>query len=146
MLLLTPAANAVRSELHLLGFEQLQALGAVPVNNPMGIRYPLITTARKDGSQWYLRSLGTDFDLVNPEDRRFHGRWFSTGWGIVAGKSVESLLLIHVSGCTRKESEMLVHEIRRIMERIPGAHASPISIAVGTGFARMCAVLDPPAC
>lgn len=46
------------------GFTRLLAVPAFPVGSPQGFRYPLRTKA-SDGSEWYVRSWGTDFQIAN---------------------------------------------------------------------------------
>lgn len=88
-------AYAVMSALDTLGFERLLALPAVPVNNPRRMRYPVSVTTSVDDEQWYVRSFGTEFDLVDPAKRGSLGRWYSLGWGLADDLQVAELLLVH---------------------------------------------------
>jgi hypothetical protein len=88
-------ARAVMSTLDELGFERLLALPAVPVSNPRGMRYPVSVTTSVDDGQWYVRSFGTGFDLVDPDRRGTLGRWYSLGWGVVDDVQAAELLMVH---------------------------------------------------
>ncbi|MEC3978042.1 hypothetical protein [Amycolatopsis sp. H20-H5] len=87
--------RSVLSALDTLGFERLLALPAVPVNNPRRMRYPVSVTTSVDDEQWYVRSFGTGFDLVDPIRRGSLGRWYSLGWGLVDDLQAAELLMVH---------------------------------------------------
>ncbi|WP_329057957.1 hypothetical protein [Amycolatopsis sp. NBC_01480] len=88
-------AGAMMSTLDTLGFERLLALPAVPAGNPRRMRYPVTVSTSVDDGQWYVRSFGTDFDLVDPTRRGTLGRWYSLGWGVVDDLQVAELLMVH---------------------------------------------------
>jgi hypothetical protein len=111
MLFGSETIRAVMATLDDMGFEQLLALPAVPVNNARRIRYPMVVTTSAGGEQWYLRSFGTAFDLVDPSRRGPPNAWYSVGWGMVAQQQVAELLLVHAreeqaAGAIRLETEI----------------------------------------
>lgn len=75
-------------------YRRLLDLPSVPVANAVGIRYPVSARLLPDDSDWYLRSFGTDFNLIADDWRdRTANRWFSLGWGLRDGSSSADVLL-----------------------------------------------------
>ncbi|QKV94909.1 hypothetical protein HUT19_26800 [Streptomyces sp. NA02950] len=76
------------------GFTRLLAVPAFPVGSPQGFRYPLRTKA-SDGSEWYVRSWGTDFQIANRAWlRRGLSASFSLGWAVLPEGQTDRLLMI----------------------------------------------------
>jgi hypothetical protein len=76
------------------GFMRLLAVPAFPVGSPQGFRYPLRTKA-SDGNEWYLRSWGTDFQIVSRAWlRRGRTASFSLGWAVLPEGQTDRLLMI----------------------------------------------------
>lgn len=87
------SAGAARA-LEEAGFTRLLAVPAFPVAGPRGFRYPL-RTGTPDGGEWYLRSWGTDFEIVDRGWlRRGLRRSFSLGWAIVPDGQTDRLLMV----------------------------------------------------
>ncbi len=94
------------------GFTRLLAVPSIPVNSPQGFRYPL-RTRTADGSEWYLRSWGTDFRTVSRSWlRRGLCASFSLGWAVMPEGQTDRLLMIEAFGtdgsatAARKESAL----------------------------------------
>ena len=139
MLYASTTTRTVTSTLDEMGFEELLALPAVPVNNPRRMRCPVTVRTSVDGSRWYLRSYGTGFDLVDPTRRSCLGRWYSVGWGLYEGREVAELLLV--------QAVETGQELAGVLDRISTELADlPASGSLGHGRhgreLRLCAVLD----
>ncbi|GAA4060771.1 hypothetical protein [Actinomadura miaoliensis] len=76
------------------GFTRLLAVPAVPAGTPRGFRYPL-RTKTSDGGEWFLRSWGTDFEIVSRSWlRRGMRASFSLGWAVMPEGQTDRLLLL----------------------------------------------------
>ncbi|MEV8347022.1 hypothetical protein [Streptomyces niveus] len=80
------------------GFTRLLAVPSFPVGSPQGFHYPL-RTEMSDGSEWYLRSWGTDFRTVSRSWLRGGlTAAFSLGWAVLPEGQTDRLLMIEAFG------------------------------------------------
>ncbi|HEY4454009.1 MAG TPA: hypothetical protein VGN81_06830 [Pseudonocardiaceae bacterium] len=131
-------ADDVIADLDALGFERLLAVPAAPVTNARRIRYPVRAHTTVEDGQWYVRSFGTTFDLVDPFRRAARGRWYSLGWGLAEGRQVAELLLVQaeeedsaeVAGLVRYfDGEFDRYAIRRTSEVTRGRWYNELRVA-----------------
>ncbi|QFQ99464.1 hypothetical protein F9278_28655 [Streptomyces phaeolivaceus] len=89
------------------GFTRLLAVPSFPVGSPQGFHYPL-RTEMSDGSEWYLRSWGTDFRTVSRAWLRGGlTAAFSLGWAVLPEGQTDRLLMIEAFGTDASAADSL---------------------------------------
>ncbi|MBP5862125.1 hypothetical protein QBA57_17435 [Streptomyces scabiei] len=89
------------------GFTRLLAVPSFPAGSPEGFHYPL-RTEMSDGSEWYLRSWGTDFRTVSRAWLRGGlTAAFSLGWAVLPEGQTDRLLIIEAFGTDGSATDAL---------------------------------------
>jgi hypothetical protein len=82
-----------------LGFERIVDVPASPADSRGRIRYDLRVTTCERAEEWYLRSYGTEFDIMlTTWPRAGITRCYSLGWGAAGSEQQVGLLLAQAVG------------------------------------------------
>ncbi|MFF5259925.1 hypothetical protein ACFY4C_13335 [Actinomadura viridis] len=136
------SAGAARA-LEEAGFTRLLAVPAFPVAGPRGFRYPL-RTGTPDGGEWYLRSWGTDFEIVDRGWlRRGLRRSFSLGWAVVPDGQTDRLLMIEAFERDRSAPAELGENVLGALAPFVSRSAVAVGEQWGRPTLRVAALLVP---
>lgn len=130
-------ADEIMGVLDAAGYRRVLDVPAIPTANVSGLRYATTVPVLPGPVDWYLRSFGVPFDLVNRRWRRQSQRWYSLGWGVVDDVAADELLLVQAWPRTPSELAGELAAVRGCARRY-------VEDVDATGCIRVAAVLDRP--
>lgn len=102
-----------------LGFMRILDIPVIPVANLADIYYDRRISLYPGPKDWFLRSYGTQFNLIGFNQNAMKGfgyRHYSLGWGLVGARQSPGLLLAQASA----EEEDILRELRNALFKMLG--------------------------
>lgn len=116
MLLSAEVAGAMSA----LGFERIIDVPASPADSRGRIRYDLSVTTCERAEEWYLRSYGTEFDIMlTTWPRAGLTRCYSLGWGVAGSEQQVGLLLAQAIGPPGELAQLRQRLTGQLGDRVP---------------------------